>query len=119
MQDTISAVGICLGGRAKLRPLARTDVWGCVSTLEDRLTTHWSEGVGWDIFLLSSSASNLHFYLYLAVYVSDWLWLRRNCSRTWKCLAAGQTLPGVSERINHAQAGGSYGSSPGCVQLRT
>ena len=34
-------------------------------------------------------------------------------------LAAGQTLTGVSERINHAQAGGSYGSSPGCVQLRT
>ena len=35
VQVTISAVGICLGGRAKLRPLARTDVWGCVSTLED------------------------------------------------------------------------------------
>ena len=34
-------------------------------------------------------------------------------------LAAGQTLTGVSERINRAQAGGSYGSSPGCVQLRT
>ena len=28
-------------------------------------------------------------------------------------LAAGQTLTGISERINHAQAGGSYGSSPG------
>ena len=26
VQVTISAVGICLGGRAKLRPLARTDV---------------------------------------------------------------------------------------------
>ena len=34
-------------------------------------------------------------------------------------LAAGQTLTVVSERINHAQAGGSYGSSPGCVQLGT
>ena len=85
VQVTISAVGICLGGRAKSRPLARTDVWGCVSTLEDRLTTHWSEGVGWDLFLLSSSASNLHFCLSLAVSVSYWLWLRQNCSRTWKC----------------------------------
>ena len=26
VQVTISAVGICLGGRAKMRPLARTDV---------------------------------------------------------------------------------------------
>ena len=77
--------GYLLGGRAKLRPLARTDVWGCVSTLEDRLTTHWSEGVGWDLFLLSSSASNLHLCLSLAVSVSKWLWLRWNCSRTWKC----------------------------------
>ena len=33
-------------------------------------------------------------------------------------LAAGQTLTGVSERINHAQAGGSYGGSPGCVQVQ-
>ena len=29
VQKKISNLGICLGGRAKLRSLARTDVWGC------------------------------------------------------------------------------------------
>ena len=46
-QTTISGIGVCFGGRAYLWPLARTDVWGCFSSLEARLTTHWLEEAGY------------------------------------------------------------------------
>ena len=83
------------------------------------MTTHWSEGVGWDLFLLSSSVSNLHFiYIWLYLFQTGF-GLGRIALEPGSVLAAGQTLTGFSERINHAQAGGSYGSSPGCVQLRS
>ena len=59
VQKTILNLGICLGGRANLRPLARTDVSGCVRVLEERLTTHWSGGAERCLFALFRRSLNL------------------------------------------------------------
>ena len=77
-----------------------------MSGLEERFTTHWLEGVGWCLFLLSSKASNLSVYLgqYL---IQTGFGFGEIPPKLGSARAAGQTLTGVVERISHFQAGGS------------
>ena len=69
-----------------------------MSGLEERFTTHWFEGGGWHLFLLSSKASNLSFVYIWQYLIQTGFGLGEILLKLGNAGLVGQTLTGVVEK---------------------